>query len=228
MHFGKHLYTVALAAALSAAIAASPRDAAAQAMTVQQLYACMLDANPTVREPCIRAGLQAQDPNIRAAGMAAVFRHRNTIVIEFEVPQSVQAIQARIDRGDISDWRHNSITDVLRNTRNLIALTNQNFSFRVDSFDNQSNTIQLTVRDIRFQEGRTEEVMRSNRRGQATISGETLQLAFGFSDGSFTTNCSTSLVIVGATELRGTLSCTAVGGTSGLALVPTAARMRFF
>lgn len=190
------------------------------AQSNQELVTCMANLSPAVREPCIRTALQAQDPNMRAAGLAAVFRNRNLIVIEFEPPPSVAAFMQKIDAGQV---RRSEAPQAVDYSINFIEKTGQQVAFRVDSFDNQTNTFSVTVRDYRFVEGRLDADTRNLSRGQGTISGESLQLGFKIQPDALESQCSSSLRLDAVNELKGVLSCTGIR-----TLLQTSARIRFF
>lgn len=190
--------------------------ASTSAQSPQDLVACMAQPSPAVREPCIRTALAAQDPNLRAAGLAAVFRTRNVIVMEFEPPPSVTAFMQRVDAGQV---RRGEAPQAVDHSINFVERTGQQISLRVDSFDNQTNTFSATVRDSRFMEGRSD----GNNRGQGTISGETLQIGFRINPDGAGSQCSSSLSLATQNELRGVLSC-----TGDRQLQRTNARIRFF
>lgn len=191
-----------------------------RAQAAQELVTCMANPSPAVREPCIRTALASQDPNLRAAGLAAVFRTRNVIVMEFEPPPAVTAFMQRVESGQ--NRRHDAPPPI-DHSINFVEQSGQQISFRVDSFDNQTNTFSVSVRDARFNDGRSEDAMRNNNRGEATISGENLQISFRVNTGAFRSQCSSSLSLVAANELRGALSC-----SGERMLQRTNARIRFF
>lgn len=196
----------------------APTPAYAQA--AQELVACVANPNPVVREPCIRTALQAQDPNIRAAGLAAVFRTRNVIVMEFEPPPAAAAFMQRVDAGQ---ERRGNATQPIDHAINFTERTGQQIAFRVDSFDNQTNTFAVTVRDTRFVEGRPDTQSQNVNRGQGVVSGESLQIGFRINPDNYFSQCSSSLSLVAPNELRGSLSC-----TGDRMFQRTNARIRFF
>lgn len=214
--------TLALVAGINPASGQTPVSAADRA----QLLACIANPDPGIREPCIRSALGAQDPSLRSAGLAAVIRARNVLVIQFEEPPRVIAFVQRIDKGEV-EWRN--APEVIVATAKLIELTGLRFSLAVTKFDAATGQFITESMDAKYNDAKKSKKPEDVSMGNGTVSGETVQIGFSFFPRvSYSTpmNCGFEGSIYQSVELRGTIGCSKYLDVYGL--IQTQARIRFF
>ena len=167
-----------------------------------QFDVCLANPSPTVREACVRSGLQSQDPTVRSAALFTSVESRSTLIVEIEEPQEITEAKKLIKAGK----HEGSVlgSGLLRSSyRILQSMGGGQISLEIVEVDRQSNTINFVVGDL------NKENREKINRGKGSVSGDLFQLNFRYVGTTRDlSQCSFSGIMYQGVELRGSLSCT--------------------